>query len=77
MYKISTVIGDKADDLAANLNMLDTLKAIRIDASRHQNPMLHLLLEWDGRGGNRDELVSALNACGLHALSEQYVRHYL
>lgn len=73
MFTISDAIGDKADDLAANLNMLDKLRVIQQNQSFRSNPVLQLLFDWDRGGGNREDLIAALKRTKLHHLADQYV----
>ena len=73
MYDISQAVGDKADDLAAKLGMLHKLLTYRQDPSRSNNPLLHLLFDWDRRCGERKDLVKALSDIGLGHLAERYI----
>lgn len=77
MAEVSKRVGDKADSLAANLNMLDRLKTLRQDPASSKEPMLHLLYEWDRSGGKREHLVEALKHVELHRLADQYVYIYI
>ena len=67
MLIISQRISDKADSVAAGLNMLLRLNALR----HHDNPMLHLLFEWNRGGGHREDLVKTLKDVNLHKLADQ------
>lgn len=73
MYDISQAVGEKADDLAAKLDMLHKLLTYRQDPSRSNNPLLHLLFDWDRRCGERKDLVKALSEIGLGQLAERYI----
>ena len=69
MLIISQRISDKADSVAAGLNMFLKLHALRQD--HHDNPMLHLLFEWNRGGGHREDLVKTLKDVNLHKLADQ------
>ncbi|XP_011408707.1 PREDICTED: uncharacterized protein LOC105315682, partial [Amphimedon queenslandica] len=69
MLTISQRASDKADSVAAGLDMLQRLNALRLD--HHNNPMLHLLFEWNRGGGCREDLVKTLKDVNLHKLADQ------
>ena len=70
MYNISQAVGEKADDLAATLGILHKLLAYRQDPFRSNNPLLHLLFDWDRRC---EDIVKALSDIGLGHLAERYI----
>ena len=69
MEEISRDIGDKADSLAARLGKLNRFKALKTSSN---NPVLYLLHEWEQGGGERQQLVDALNKIGLSHLANRY-----
>ncbi|XP_019862685.1 PREDICTED: uncharacterized protein LOC109591389 [Amphimedon queenslandica] len=69
MLIISQRVSDKADSVAAGLNMFLRLNALRQD--HHDNPMLHLLFEWNRGGGRREDLVKTLKDVNLDKLADQ------
>ena len=68
MEEISRDIGDKADSLAARLEKFTRFKALKSS----NNPVLYLLHEWDQAGGERQQLVDALNNIELFHLAKRY-----
>ena len=71
MYDISREVGEKTDDLAAKLCMLDKLRQYRCQQPQSHNPLLHLLFDWDKGGGERHQLVNALNEIKLAHLAKK------
>uniref|UniRef100_A0A1X7USS3 COR domain-containing protein n=1 Tax=Amphimedon queenslandica TaxID=400682 RepID=A0A1X7USS3_AMPQE len=69
MLIISQRVSDKADSVAAGLNMFLRLNTLRQD--HHDNPMLHLLFEWNRGGGRREDLVKTLKDVNLDKLADQ------
>ena len=73
MYNISQAVGEKADDLAATLGILHKLLAYRQDPFRSNNPLLHLLFDWDRRC---EDIVKALSDIALDHLAERYIFYF-
>uniref|UniRef100_A0A1X7URI4 Death domain-containing protein n=1 Tax=Amphimedon queenslandica TaxID=400682 RepID=A0A1X7URI4_AMPQE len=71
MAVISKRVGDKADTLAACMEMLLKFKALQQSPAHSNNPMLHLLYEWKIGGGYREDLIEALKCADLHQLADQ------
>ena len=71
MYDISQEVGEKADDLAAKLGMLDKLREYRCQQPQSHNPLLNLLFDWDKGCGERHQLVKALNEINLTRLAKK------
>ncbi|XP_019858962.1 PREDICTED: uncharacterized protein LOC109587167 [Amphimedon queenslandica] len=71
MAVISKRVGDKADTLAACMEMLLKFKALQQNPAHSNNPMLHLLYEWKSGGGYREDLIEALKSADLHQLADQ------
>uniref|UniRef100_A0A1X7THT0 COR domain-containing protein n=1 Tax=Amphimedon queenslandica TaxID=400682 RepID=A0A1X7THT0_AMPQE len=69
MVMISQRVSDKADSLAAGMNMLQSFKAHR--RNHPENPMLYLLDEWTMGGGRREDLVKTLKDVNLLSLADQ------
>ena len=69
MLIISQRVSDKADSLAAGLNMFQSFKAHR--KNHPDNPMLYLLDEWTMGGGRREDLVKTLKDVNLLPLADQ------
>lgn len=71
MAMIIERIGDKAQILAAHLNMLSKLNSLQQTYHKIGDAMLQLLYEWKNGGGCREDLVKALENVDLRPLAEQ------
>ena len=61
LLNIAQEVGaDKASELAASLEMMHKLEAIRRDPTLQHQPVLNLLYEWKKAVGNREVLACAL-----------------
>ena len=70
MLQISQEIGGSGEDLAAQLERLQTWHEIKQDPIA-TNKILNLLFEWDKGGGEREELVQHLKELGFIQLAEK------
>ena len=57
-------------ELAAVLNMMQTLEGINRDVAQQKNPTLHLLFHWRKEVGYREDLAQALEEIGLSRIAE-------
>lgn len=71
MFEISKRVSDKDVNLAAVLGMYDKFRSLFHDPISKNNPVFHLLYEWDIGGGEREDLVASLNEIGLRHLARQ------
>ena len=68
MCQISTSIGDKGFDLAAQLGLITQFKSLSQEGS---NRIIELLYNWDQQGGTRADIVAALKSLQLVQLATE------